>query len=389
MLMHVLSQQVVQYLAPSLFVCLWALLFCIPAFSLDRDRKITQFHHTAWTAKDGAPSQITTLAQTQDGYLWIGSQRGLFRFDGVQFEPYQPPPGVSLPSHSINSLMATPDGGLWISFNPSGLAFLRDGAISIFDLPKDLPVSELVCFARDFDGRVWAGARTGLVVFDGSRWVNTASDFGFANRRVWTMFVDRDGTLWIAVDNTIVFLPRGSGKFQETGLQLNGVVRLGQAKDGRLWMTEWFQPIRPVPRLIPGSAGRSLAPEDPVIRVNAYKFLFDREGSLWLTTGGPDGIRRVRFPERLSNRKLEANDPELESFTADDGLTDNSANTFLEDLGAKFTVVPPPTGPKLPSWSPEVSSSTRSNIEVRTTCASGWPYFRLLGFTTTRSRRWF
>ena len=46
-------------------------------FALDRDRTLTQFHHTAWTAKDGAPSQISALAQTQDGYLWIGSARGL------------------------------------------------------------------------------------------------------------------------------------------------------------------------------------------------------------------------------------------------------------------------------------------------------------------------
>ena len=324
--MHFLGREAGQCLAQSLFVCLCGLLLSTSVCGLDRDRTITQFYHTAWTAKDGAPSQITTLTQTQDGYLWIGSQRGLFRFDGVQFEPYKPPPGVTLPSHSINSLMATPDGGLWISFNPSGLAFLKDGAISTFRLPEDLPFSEVVCFARDFDGRVWAGARTGLAVFDGSRWVNTASDFGFANQRVWAMFVDRNGTLWVSADDTIVFLQRGSGKFQETGLRLDGVVQFGQAKDGRLWMTQWFHPIMPVP-----TAGRNFVPEDPQIRISAYKFVFDREGSLWLTSGGPDGIRRVRFPERLGERKLESSEPEVESFTAEDGLTDNSASTFFED----------------------------------------------------------
>jgi signal transduction histidine kinase/ligand-binding sensor domain-containing protein len=324
--MHVLRRKADRCLAQTLLVCLCGLLFSISVCGLDRDRTITQFYHTAWTAKDGAPSQITALTQTQDGYLWIGSGLGLFRFDGVQFEPYQPPPGTTLPSHNINSLMATSDGGLWISFNPSGLAFLKDGAISIFRLPENLPVSEVVCFAEDFDGRVWAGAHSGLAVFDGSRWVNTASDWHFANRRIWAMFVDREGTLWIAADNTIVFLQRGSRKFQETGLRIDGVAQIGQAKDGRLWMTDWFRPIRPIPL-----AGRDLVLEDPKIQINAYKFLFDREGSLWLTAGGADGIRRLQFPERVGKRKLESNDPELESFTAHDGLTDNSVNTFFED----------------------------------------------------------
>src|SRR5216683_3429832 len=81
------------------------------ARALDRDRTISQFHHTAWRATDGAPSQISALAQTRDGYLWIGSSRGLFRFDGVHFERYTPSGGVSLPSYNIYALRATADGG--------------------------------------------------------------------------------------------------------------------------------------------------------------------------------------------------------------------------------------------------------------------------------------
>src|SRR5262245_56996308 len=92
-----------------------------PALALDPDRTLAQIHHTAWTAKDGAPSQISALTQTTDGFLWIGSAHGLFRFDGVEFERFVPSDGVSLPSHNTYALLATPDGGLWISFRPSGL----------------------------------------------------------------------------------------------------------------------------------------------------------------------------------------------------------------------------------------------------------------------------
>src|SRR2546423_11683406 len=92
---------------------------CAPTFALDNERGIVQFHHTTWSENDGAPGEISALAQTEDGYLWIGSARGLFRFDGLKFEEYKPQPGVELPSHSIYSLMATPDGGLWIAFEPT------------------------------------------------------------------------------------------------------------------------------------------------------------------------------------------------------------------------------------------------------------------------------
>jgi ligand-binding sensor domain-containing protein len=115
-------------------------LLASPAAALDPDRTLAQLHHTAWTAEDGAPSQVSALAQTADGYLWIGSARGLFRLEGVTFERYVPPDSLDLPSHNTYALLATPDGGLWISFRPSGLGFLRDGHLTTFvrhvdDLP--------------------------------------------------------------------------------------------------------------------------------------------------------------------------------------------------------------------------------------------------------------
>jgi len=76
----------------ALGICLVGLLPGAAASGLGGgDRTLTELHHTAWLAKDGAPSQVNALAQTTDGFLWIGSSRGLFRFDGVQFEQFVPP----------------------------------------------------------------------------------------------------------------------------------------------------------------------------------------------------------------------------------------------------------------------------------------------------------
>lgn len=308
-----------------LSVCVCGVIFCASVCGLDRDRTIAQFHHTSWTAKDGAPSQISALAQTTDGYLWIGSARGLFRFDGVEFEPYAPPAEVSLPTHNIYALMATLDGGLWISFRPSGLGFLKDGRLRVFTSPDELPESQVYCFARDLDGRIWAGTQTGLAVFDGSRWLDVGSEWNFTKQRTWSLFVDREGTLWVGSADTILFLPRGSNTFQKTGIRTNGVPQIAQEKNGRLWMAEWSKPTRPIP-----VSNLVSATNNPEIQVEADKLLFDRDGGLWMIVHS-GGIGRVRFPERLGERKIAASDPELESYKANDGLSDNTSDNILED----------------------------------------------------------
>src|SRR5437764_11445352 len=102
-------------------------VLCAPLFGIDRDLRIDQLYHTSWTHKDGAPSQIRALAQTTDGFLWIGDATGLYRFDGIRFELYEPPAGQSLPGVAVNNLLAVPDGGLWIGFVFGPVSFLKDG----------------------------------------------------------------------------------------------------------------------------------------------------------------------------------------------------------------------------------------------------------------------
>jgi signal transduction histidine kinase/ligand-binding sensor domain-containing protein len=311
----------------NLLACVFCAFLCAPAFSLDRDRSIAQFHYTFWSENDGAPSEIYALAQTEDGYLWIGSTRGLFRFDGVKFEEYKPQPGVELPSHSIYSLMATPDGGLWIAFEPTGLGFLKDGSLTVFTEPGELPDSPIHCFARDHDGRVWAGTETGLVLREGTRWIPIGHNWNFAPEVIRALFVDRDGTLWVATVNIIAFLRRGSKEFELAGVVGRGVTTLAQAKDGRVWFADdgrWE--VRPVP-----IAGHNSDAEDPAVVEDGLHDLFlDREGALWITRMHY-GIVRIRYPERLGNRKLGPHDHELESFDEKDGFSGGFAYRLLED----------------------------------------------------------
>jgi ligand-binding sensor domain-containing protein len=119
--------------------------------------------------------------------------------------------------------MATPDGGLWISFRPSGLRFWKDGRLTVWSRREDLPAQPIYAFARDFAGRIWAGTQDGLLLRDGSRWITVAGEWNFRPERIRNLFTDSVGTIWVATETTVVFLRPGSKAFETTGARVASV----------------------------------------------------------------------------------------------------------------------------------------------------------------------
>jgi hypothetical protein len=101
----------------ALSICTFLLSFAWAARALDPDRDIHQLAHRSWGAREGYPGRSQALAQTRDGFLWIGSDVGLFRFDGVHFERYVPESGGKLAESVVQGLLALPDGSLWITYS--------------------------------------------------------------------------------------------------------------------------------------------------------------------------------------------------------------------------------------------------------------------------------
>jgi hypothetical protein len=88
--------------------------WCPCAFALNPALDVSQYAHTAWRIRDGfTKGIIKAIAQTPDGYLWLGTEFGLLRFDGVRNVPWQPPPDQPLPDNFIWSLLVARDGTLW------------------------------------------------------------------------------------------------------------------------------------------------------------------------------------------------------------------------------------------------------------------------------------
>jgi ligand-binding sensor domain-containing protein len=299
-----------------------------------RDRTISQLQHTGWTAREGAPGSIQSLAQTTDGYMWLGTAYGLFRFDGVHFDHYKLPSGENFNSENISSLMPTSDGGLWIGLQYGNVAFMKDGRILSYGESEGLPPGTVYEFTVDREGAVWAAVNGGLARFEGSRWRRIGEDWAYTGKSAKAVFVDRDGTLWVASEDTVVFLPRGQRIFQKTGERLaNRVFQIAQAPDGTLWMTEALSAVvRPI--AVPGRENSQPSPID----VKASRLLIDRAGSLW-TGGGGDGIHRVSTSGRPKGRNLAQNSQKPENFTRRDGLTSDNATPALEDREGSIWVI--------------------------------------------------
>ncbi len=120
---------------------------CSPA----QEQRLSQYAHRAWLVRDGfftgSPNAIT---QTTDGYIWIGTGSGLFRFDGSRFEPWSSPDGKKLPSNSIYGLLGAHDGSLWIGMN-GGLAHFVDHKLFVYPDFHD----DVAGLLEDRSGNIW------------------------------------------------------------------------------------------------------------------------------------------------------------------------------------------------------------------------------------------
>src|SRR5579862_7382700 len=110
--------------------CATFLACCSCAFALNSSLDINQYAHKAWTIREGFfTGSVNAITQTPDGYLWLGTEFGVLRFDGIRAVPWQPPAGEHLPGGSVRALLAARDGRLWIG-SVNGVASWKDGKLT-------------------------------------------------------------------------------------------------------------------------------------------------------------------------------------------------------------------------------------------------------------------
>src|SRR5208337_3100078 len=170
---------------------------CACASALDPSLDISQYAHTAWKIRDGLfKGRTFSMAQTPDGYLWLGTEFGLLRFDGVRTFPWPAPAGESLPSDFILSLLAARDGRLWIGVD-GGLASWKDGKLTHY---PDLDGQSVVALLEDREGTVWAageGVPSGRLCALRNGSAQCYGQDGSLGVFVEALYEDPAGELWV------------------------------------------------------------------------------------------------------------------------------------------------------------------------------------------------
>jgi len=315
-------------LAPHILVAV------VPEQRQDHRRAISQFTHTAWTAKDGIPGPVRAIAHTQDGDLWLGTEAGLYRFDGLQFALWQPAPGERLPGVSVLALHRAEDESLWIGFGTGGVSRLYKGHLTSY-LPGDaVSRGGILSIASDHSGTVWIAGQYGFSRFWHGRWEPVGPEQGYPAPSAQTMLLDRSGTLWVATDgfnfdlsqdpvrpNTVLFLAPNAERFSRTGVAFGQVKQITEAPDRSVWAAD-----------ASGHAAKRLSNLSALDSVRAADdevtcLLFGTDRSLWMGLI-EHGIRRIADPQDKT--------APLDRFQPGDGLSNGGVKQFLRTERGTF-----------------------------------------------------
>jgi ligand-binding sensor domain-containing protein/signal transduction histidine kinase len=307
-----------------------------PAFALDPARRVTQYMQQVLAREDGLPqNSVQSIVQTADGYLWLATQQGLARYNGAGFVTFGDWNTPAIAGNDIQTIHKDPAGALWIGSHGGGLARYRDGRFE--RVAQQLSNSFVWAVAEDREGVRWVGTDGGLNRIRGNETTVFSTKNGLRHDTVYAVLPASDGALWAGTRVGLTCIRGGVLRTYTTadGLPHDTVRSLYEDRAHNLW----------VGTLGGGAAvlrnGRFTAVAG-LPNPNVFAFLEDRHGNLWIATGG-GGLARLQDSELavLTTRDGLANDTVLSLFEDREGTlwagTDGGGVTRLQD--SKFATV--------------------------------------------------
>jgi PAS domain S-box-containing protein len=303
--------------------------------ALDPAKALTQYVNEVWTTARGLPqNSALAIVQTPDGYLWVGTENGLARFDGVRFVTFDRRNTPALKSDLIGALLVDQRGNLWIGTHGGGLITLRGGVfenvtgrlglandivsalyedgggdlwvgtdggglsrvhgnrVETYTRKDGLADNAVFSLCGDGKGGIWIGTHSGLSHWIGSRFTTWTKKDGLPSDDIRSVYVDRAGTVWIGTNRDGLVRMDGSGLRTYTtknGLSANGVWSIMEDTAGTVWIGTGGGGVD---RLRGGEFSKFTAKEG-LAGADVWAIFEDREGSLWIGTAG-GGLNQLR-----------------------------------------------------------------------------------------------
>ncbi|MGD0893219.1 MAG: two-component regulator propeller domain-containing protein [Terracidiphilus sp.] len=355
----------------------------LTATALDPSTALKNYGRQAWGMENGLPQNtVQALAQTKDGFVWLGTEVGLVRFDGNGFQVFDRNTkpgegGPALPGNDVRCLLAAKDGALWIGTS-EGLARWKDGVVTAFTTKDGLPGNDIERVLETREGELWANADQGLARFNRNQFVRRE---GLPDGPVLAISLDA-GTLWVdgprgmfvrskgawiipsiagippvgfkfhlrfgagvadASNNSVQIQGSGVPQNLYAGKELPGskIQALFADREGALWIGT----NGGLARWVNGKVER-LPVTDPLATASVLAIMEDREGDLWVgtETGGLHILRDQRF------RTLDTRD----------GLSSDDTTAVVEDGAGTLWVGTTGGGLNGVRWNADGTSKVRT-----------------------------
>jgi ligand-binding sensor domain-containing protein/two-component sensor histidine kinase len=339
-----------------LLIAAFLLLGAPPFSTLGATNGFPRYNVRIWQTDDGLPqNSVYAITQTKDGYLWVGTQQGLARFDGMRFVPLDEKGAPELKHGWITALCAARDGSLWIACDASGVTRLKDGVSSHLTEADGLPGSHPTCLLEAQDGAIWIGSEGGLTRYFDGKLTNFSEKNALANNAIKSLCQDRHGVIRAATGRGLRGVDQQGAMSTlnfSLGTRANILKSVCTDQQGRIWVAS--------------NEGVACDEEPGKIRYGANEGLpnqittvvfEDREGRLWagtygglagladgkavstpLNAAGFEDLIRTIFEDNEENLWVGAEDglyrlkpARFRTYAKEEGLKNNNAMSVYED----------------------------------------------------------
>jgi signal transduction histidine kinase/ligand-binding sensor domain-containing protein len=299
----------------------------------------TDFHHTMWTSENGLGA-VFDIQQAADGYLWLTTSTGVFRFDGVKFQSVEEATNGAVPNTEVSSVFLSPSGGIWLKTRAAGLLLWKAGQLTTFRDRRCTPVLQMNGIAEDHDGSLWLQASVGLFHLRGSVCEQIGPERGYPGGFAAAILVDHEGTVWVkTVAGPILFLRPGQARFQKLNYDAGTTSAafflatathnsyLHEAPDGSVWLSDDYG-LRRVTDKGTGRVLQSISDHRPAKSVQLGDFTFTADGSIWAVSD--KGLRRFDHVDQWPTPQAAESAPGM-TFTTRQGLSSDAVWKVLID----------------------------------------------------------